>query len=90
MSISTKEETTAKSFYEAIKHVGAGTLFYLMRKNGSKEEYVFEPLLIDTTNEDLCIKILQRAMNEPNFIAFPGTPEAYEFMNETVVDTNNK
>lgn len=83
-------KTTAKDFYEAIKHIGAGTLFYLSRKSGSNEEFVFEPLLIDTTKEDLCIKILQRAMNEPNFIAFPGTPEAYEFMNETVADTNKK
>lgn len=83
-------KTTAKDFYEAIKHIGAGTLFYLARKDKSDTEFVFEPLLIDTTNEDLCIKILQRAMNEPNFIAFPGTPEAYEFMNETVADTNKK
>jgi len=85
-----KHTTTAKDFYEAIKHIGAGTLYYLKRKNGSSEEYVFEPLLIDTTNESLCVKILQRAMNEINFIAFPGTPEAYEFMNEAVADTNKK
>lgn len=83
-------KTTAKDFYEAIKHVGAGTLYYLSRKGNSDTEFVFEPLLIDTTNEDLCLKILQRAMNEPNFIAFPGTPEAYEFMNQGVVDPNKK
>ena len=73
-------KTTAESFYEAIKHVGAGSLYYLTRKQDSNTEFVFEPLLIDTSNRDLTIKILQRAMNEPNFIAFPGTPEAYEFI----------
>jgi hypothetical protein len=81
-------KTTAKDFYQAIKDVGAGSLYYLVRKKDSETEFVFEPLLIDTTNEDLCIKILQRAMNEPNFIAFPGTPEAYEFINE--VGSTNK
>ena len=83
-------KTAAKDFYQAIKHVGAGTLYYLSRKGNSETEFVFEPLLIDTANEDLCLKILQRAMNEPNFIAFPGTPEAYEFMNQGVVDPNKK
>jgi len=83
-------KTTARDYYQAIKHVGAGTLYYLTRKEKSNTEFIFEPLLIDTTNEDLCVKILQRAMNEPNFIAFPGTPEAYEFMNEAVVDSNKK
>ena len=72
--------TTAKEFYDAIKDVGAGTMFYLKRK--AEEEYSLEPLLIDTTNKDLCIKILQRAMEEPNFIAFPGTFEWNAFMEE--------
>ena len=81
--------TTANDFYEAIKHIGAGSLFYLSRKKDSSTEFIFEPLLIDTTNKDLCIRILQRAINEPNFIAFPGTPEAYEFMNE-VASSDNK
>lgn len=74
--------TTAEQYYEAIKHVGAGSLFYLSRKDGSNTEFVFEPLLIDTKDRDLTIKILQRAMEHPDFIAFPGTPEAYEFLNE--------
>ena len=73
-------KTTAKDFYEAIQDKGAGTMFYLKRKG--EEEYSFEPLLIDTTNKDLCIKILQRAVEEPGFIAFPGTPEWYTFMEE--------
>ena len=79
-------KTTAKEFYDAIKDVGAGTMFYLKRK--TEEEYSLEPLLIDTTNQDLCIKILQRAMEEPNFIAFPGTPEWNAFMEE--VESLNK
>jgi hypothetical protein len=83
-------QTTAESFYEAIKHVGAGSLYYLVRKKGSNTEFVFEPLMIDARNRDLTIKILQRAMNEPNFIAFPGTPEAYNFMRETVANSEEK
>lgn len=78
------QATTAESFYEAIKHVGAGSLYYLARMKGSDTEFVFEPLIIDTKDKDLTIKILQRAMKSPGFIAFPGTPEAYEFMQEDV------
>ena len=83
-------KTTAESFYEAIEHVGAGTLYYLTRKRDSSNEFVYEPLIIDTKNKQLTIRILQRAMNAPNFIAFPGTPEAYTFMNEAVADSENK
>ena len=75
-----KHTTTAEEYYEAIKHVGAGSLYYLKKK--SDTEFIFEPLIIDTKNKDLTIKILKRAMLEPDFIAFPGTPEAYEFMSE--------
>ena len=75
-----KHTTTAEDFYEAIKHVGAGSLYYLKKK--SDTEFIFEPLIIDTRNKDLTIKILKRVMLETDFIAFPGTPEAYEFMNE--------
>ena len=82
-------KTTAKEFYQAIKQIGAGSLYYLVRKKDKTDEFVFEPLVIDTKDENLTIKILQRTMERPDFIAFPGTPEAYEFMNE-VVDTNKK
>jgi len=74
------KKTTAESFYEAIKHVGAGSLYYLTYKNDVESEFVFEPLVIDTKDRDLTIKILKRVMERPDFIAFPGTPEAYEFM----------
>lgn len=74
------QKTTAEDFYEAIKHVGAGSLYYLVRKKGSETEFIFEPLVIDTKDRELTIKILQRAMKHPDFIAFPGTPEAYDFM----------
>ena len=80
--------TTAEAYYEALGEV-AGTLFYLNRKDGSAEEYILEPLLVDTKNKDLTIKALQRIMDNPNFIAFPGTLEFNEFMNE-VVETNKK
>jgi hypothetical protein len=80
--------TTAEEYYQALGEV-AGTLFYLNRKEGSTEEYILEPLLIDTKNKDLTIKALQRIMDNPNFIAFPGTLEFNEFMNE-VVETNKK
>jgi hypothetical protein len=82
-------KTTAREFYQAIKQIGAGSLYYLVCKKDKTDEFVFEPLVIDTKDEDLTIKILQRTMERPDFIAFPGTPEAYEFMNE-VVDPNKK
>jgi hypothetical protein len=75
-------KTTAEDFFEAIKHIGAGSLYYLKRK--SETEFVFEPVIIDTKNKDLTINILKRVMLEPDFIAFPGTAEAYEFINESV------
>lgn len=84
------QKTTAESFYEAIKHVGAGSLYYLVRKKGTESEFIFEPLVIDTKDKDLTVKILQRAMDHPDFIAFPGTPEAYEFMRGDVDDTIEK
>lgn len=74
-------KTTAEDFFEAIKHVGAGSLYYLKRK--SETEFVFEPVIIDTKNKDLTVNILKRVMLEPDFIAFPGTAEAYEFINES-------
>ena len=80
--------TTAEAYYEALGEV-AGTLFYLNRKDGSAEEYILEPLIIDTKNKDLTFKALQTVMDNPNFIAFPGTLEFNNFMNE-VVETNKK
>ena len=88
--INMAKKTTAENFYEAIKHVGAGSLYYLTRKKDSKTDFVFEPLVIDTKDKDLTVKILQRAMDHPDFIAFPGTPEAYEFMRGDVDDTIQK
>ncbi len=82
--------TTAEEFYEAIAHMGAGSLYYLTQKDGSSTEFVFEPLIIDTTKKELTINILKRAMQHPSFIAFPGTPEAYEFMNNSVAETKIK
>ena len=74
-------KTTAEDFFEAIKHIGAGSLYYLKRK--SETEFIFEPVIIDTKNKDLTVNILKRVMLEPDFIAFPGTAEAYEFINES-------
>lgn len=85
-----KQKTTVESFYEAIKHVGAGSLYYLTKKEGSSKEFIFEPLVIDTRDKELTLKILQRAMEHPDFIAFPGTPEAYDFMREDVGNTAEK
>ena len=84
------KKTTAENFYEAIKHIGAGSLYYLTRKKGSDTEFIFEPLILDTRDRDLTIKILQRTMEHPDFIAFPGTPEAYDFMRGEVDDTIEK
>ena len=80
-------KTTAEAYYEALG-AAAGTLFYLTRKGESTEEYILEPLLVDTKNKDLTIKALQRVMDNPNFIGFPGTKEFTDFINE--VDNPNK
>lgn len=82
--------TTAEDFYKAIAHMGAGSLYYLTRKEKSSTEFIFEPLIVDTTNKEQTINILSRAMQHPSFIAFPGTPEAYDFMNEAVADSKIK
>lgn len=84
-----EQKTTAEQYYEALGD-NAGTLFYLKRKQGSDAEFVFEALNIDTKKKDLTIRILKRAMNDPDFIAFPGTQEFYNFVNETVDDSKNK
>lgn len=84
------QKTTAEDFFEAIKDVGAGSLYYLCKKNGSETEFIFEPVIIDTKNRDLTIRVLKRVMMESNFIAFPGTPEAYEFLKGDVVQSNGK
>lgn len=80
-----KQKTTAEDFYEAIKHIGAGSLYYLTKKEGSKDEFVFEPVILDTKDKDLTIRVLKRVMMSPNFIAFPGTPESYEFLSSSDV-----
>lgn len=80
-------KTTAEDYYEAIKHVGAGSLYYLTRKKDSDTEFVFEPVILDTRDKDLTIRILKRVMAEPNFIAFPGTKEAFDFFKEDVGKT---
>lgn len=77
-------KTTAEDYYEAIKDVGAGSLYYLTRKKGSETEFLFEPVILDTKDRDLTIRILKRVMADPNFIAFPGTPEAFDFFREDV------
>ena len=83
-----KQKTTAEDYYKALGN-NAGTLFYLKRKNGSKTEFVFEALNVDAKKKDLTIRILKRAMNDPDFVAFPGTPEFYDFVNEEVDSSKN-
>lgn len=84
-----KQKTSAEEYYEALGD-NAGTLFYLKRKEGSNTEFVFEALNIDAKKKDLTIRILKRAMNDPDFVAFPGTPEFFEFVNEAVDDSKHK
>lgn len=83
------QKTTPEEYYKALGNL-AGTLFYLKRKQGSDTEFIFEALNIDTKKKDLTIRILKRAMEEPDFIAFPGTPEFFDFVNEAVDSTKNK
>lgn len=84
------QKTTAEDFYEAIQHLGAGSLYYLTRKEYGKDEFIFEPVIVDPKDKTLTINILKRVMANPNFIAFPGTPEAYEFMQSDVAISKNK
>jgi len=78
-----KALTTADNYFTFIEDRGAGTLFYLAKKKDGKEgEMILESVLIDTTNRDLTLKILERTMKHPNFLAFPGTPEFYEIVGE--------
>lgn len=84
------QKTSAEDFFEAIKDVGAGSLYYLARKSGSSTEFIFEPVIIDTKNKELTIRVLKRVMLDPNFIAFPGTPEAYEFLRTDVGELSKK
>ena len=44
---------------------------------------------LNNKNKDLTIKALQKVMDNPNFIGFPGTKEFTNFVNE-VVETNIK
>lgn len=82
--------TTAEEYFDLLPDKGAGQLFYLTRKN--ENEYILESVIIDTTKRTETINRLKRVMLQPNFIAFPGTPEMYAFMDETeeVGDSKNK
>lgn len=84
-----KQKTSAEEYFQALGD-NAGTLFYLKRKDGSDSEFVFESVIIDAKKKDLTIRVLKRTMQDPNFIAFPGTPEFYEFVNEAFGDSKNK
>ena len=81
--------TTAEDYFDMMPDRGAGQLFYLTRK--SESEFVLESVIIDTGKRVETINRLKRVMLQPNFIAFPGTPEMYAFMDETEVgDSENK
>lgn len=84
-----KQKTSAEEYFEALGN-NAGTLFYLKRKNGSNTEFVFESIIIDGKKKDLTVRVLKRAMKDPDFIAFPGTPEFFEFVNEAVDNPEKK
>lgn len=79
--------TTAEEYYEAIKNVGPGKLFYLTKRNN--EEFVFEFVVVDTTKKTETVNRLKRVMLDENFIAFPGTPEMMEFMQQDVANSEN-
>jgi hypothetical protein len=88
-----QQKTSAEQYYEALcmnANGIAGTLFYLKQKQDSSNEFVFEALNIDTKKKDLTIRILKRAMNDPGFVAFPGTQEFFNFVNEGVDNSENK
>ncbi len=77
--------TSAEEYYELIKDMGPGQLFYLTHKG--ENEYLFECVIVDTIKKTETINRLKRAMLEPNFIGFPGTPEFNTFLEEAVADS---
>jgi len=77
--------TTADEYYDLIKDIGSGQLFYLTHKGDN--EYVFEGLIINTSKRTESINRLKRAMMDPKFVAFPGTPEMNTFLEEDVADS---
>jgi len=82
--------TSAEEYYDLLPDKGSGQLFYLTRK--SENEYVLESVIIDTSKRIETINRLKRVMLQPNFIAFPGTPEMQAFVDEVeeVGDSENK
>ena len=76
--------TSAEDYYELIKDIGPGQLFYLTHKENN--EYLFECLIVDTIKKTETINRLKRAMLDPKFIGFPGTPEFNTFIEENVAD----
>jgi len=71
-----------EEYYEAIKEVGEGSLYYLVSKPNIKDEFIWEPVHINTKNKEQTINTLTRVSQKPNFIAFPGTAEHSKIVND--------
>ena len=80
--------TSAEEYYELIKDMGSGQLFYL--KHQKDNEYVFESVILDTTKKTESINRLKRVVLDPKFIAFPGTPEFNAFVDEVDNSKNSR
>lgn len=80
--------TSAEEYYELIKDMGSGQLFYLKHQKDNK--YVFESVIIDTAKKTESINRLKRVVLDPKFIAFPGTPEFNAFLEEVDSSDNNQ
>ena len=77
-------KVTAQEYYDLIKDqiTEPGQLFFLT-KTDKEEEYLFNSVIINPDDEEgKTVRKLQRVMDDPKFVAFPGTPEMEEFIKE--------
>ena len=80
--------TTPEEYYELVKDMGPGQLFYLT--HGEKaEDCVFDYVVVDTHKKDETISRLTRVSQLPGFIGFPGTPEFNEFIEGEFANPEN-
>lgn len=80
--------TTPEEYYELVKDMGPGQLFYLTHGK-EKDEYLFDCVIVDTSKREETINRLTRAAQSKGFIGFPGTPEFNEFIDGEFADTEN-
>lgn len=80
--------TSAEEYYDVVKEMGPGQLFYLV-KGKEESDLIFDYVVVDTSKEAETINRLKRIMQLPGFIGFPGTPEFNAFIEDEVASSDN-